>query len=197
MQPILFDFFYQQTSHPLVQQYFETREKIFIDKWNLKNFHGEEDEYDIQSHILILHREGRCLGGARLFIREGYSSQFLPMEASDFSLKNLLPELDLAHNKYGELSRVVLSEELQTDNYSAQMYKNIAQKGRECAVRYIFAVAPLLQARKSRMVCRSQGIWIEDKIDISIPNREIYEGLRMRLSVVDLTKEYHPQLVSQ
>ena len=173
MQPVNFDFFYQQTSNPLVQQYFHLREEIFINKWGLKNFYGAEDEYDVQSHILILHRDGICLGGARLFIREEYNSLLLPMETEEFCLKDLLPELDFVNNKYGELSRVVLSKELQTDNYSAQMYKNIAQKGREYGVRYIFAVAPLLQARKSRMVCRGQGIWIEDKTSCLTNRSEI------------------------
>lgn len=193
MQPVSVDFFYKDTSHPLVQQYFHLREKIFIDKWNLKNFYGLEDEYDIQSQILVLHREGLCLGGARLFIKEEGNNSFLPMETHEFVLAELLPELDLANVKYGELSRVVLSEELQMNNYSAHIYRNIAKKALDCGVRYIFAVAPLLQARKSRMVCHSEGIWIENRADIKIPELQTYEGIAMRLSIVDLEKEYHPQ----
>lgn len=105
LEDIEYNFFYKQTEHPLVQEYFSLRTKCFVKKWNLKNFSGVEDEYDRNAHILILHKNGKCLGGGRVILKKVYENLLLPMETNSFQLAEKLPDLNLEKYSYAELSR--------------------------------------------------------------------------------------------
>jgi N-acyl-L-homoserine lactone synthetase len=194
---IKYDFFINQTKNHLVQKYFSLRTKIFIDKWKLKHFSGDEDKYDKDAFILIVHKDNQCMGGGRLVIKKDEDTP-LPMESPDFELKNILPELNLKDEKYAELSRVALINELRDGKYSAKMYGAVGDKAKSMGVRYVFASTTKTQARMARIACKNVGLELKILQEVKVPDLPTYEGNKMVLSIIDLTKtistKYQEQL---
>lgn len=186
---IEYDYFYNQTKHNLVQQYFSLRTKTFIDQWNLKNFSGEEDSFDKDSIIIIAHKNGKCLGGARLIIKEPNSDFMLPMETNEFRINKLFPELEMHNKRYAELSRVSVINDCRNGIYSAGICKKlIMSKALSLNIDYVFCVTTKSLARVANMSAKKIGIPFEIKPEIKVPDLPTYEGHKMFLSLMDLTK---------
>ncbi|PIR37480.1 MAG: hypothetical protein COV35_10340 [Alphaproteobacteria bacterium CG11_big_fil_rev_8_21_14_0_20_39_49] len=188
---IKFDFFYNKTEHHLVQKYFSLRESAFIDQWNLKKFSGKEDKYDKDATIIIMHKHNVCLGGGRLIIHNIGSDTKLPAETDGFSLDEQLPELNLAQHKYGELSRIAISNEYRNGLYSAEMYRRLIDvKARDLDIDYLFCVTKMQLARASRISLKKLNLPFEIKPKIKVPDLPTYEGHKMVLSLIDLTNTH-------
>lgn len=186
---VKYDFFHQQTDHHLVQEYFSLRNKAFKEQWDLEHFSGKEDKYDKDAIIIIAHKNGVCLGGARLIIHEVGSDSLLPMETDEFQLKNLLPEFGLEEKKYSELSRMALQENLRNGKYCTEVYHRlIGVQARLLGVSYVFGVSKIQLARASRITFKKIGLPFEIKPEIKVPALPTYEGHQMFLSLIDLTK---------
>ncbi|MDA0781559.1 MAG: GNAT family N-acetyltransferase [Rickettsiales bacterium] len=187
---VKYSFFHKNNKHELVQDYFQLRTEVFREYWELDNFSGEEDEFDNDAHILVIHKNNVCVGGARLVLHLPGSSNLLPIETDSFKMVRLFPDFNLETNIYSELSRVVLSKEYRTGEYSAFLYHMIGEKARSLNVKYVFACAPLCQARMSKIACRKVGINLEIKSEIDVPELPTYEGNKMYLSITDLTNTH-------
>lgn len=185
-ESIGFSFVDSSTDPLLLEQYYALRQDIYTSYWNLNSFSGCEDSYDKKGHILLIHKNGICLGGARLIVHRPKETFFLPMENKEFQLDKLLPELMLKKNAYAELSKVVLVPELMNGQFSSEIYKHIGTKGRELNVRYVFAVAPFIQARRSKIACQRLGMKTEIRKDIDVLDQPTFEKIKMYLSVVHL-----------
>lgn len=186
---IKYDFFHQQTDHHLVQEYFSLRDKAFKEQWNLRHFSGDEDKYDNDSIIIIAHKNGVCLGGARMIIHEIDSELLLPVETDNFRLINTFPELKLNRNKYAELSRIAMINEYRNGRHSTEMYRQlIAVKARSLNINYLFCITKMQLARASRMNLKKIGLPFEIKTEVKVPDLPTYEGHQMFLSLIDLTK---------
>jgi len=186
---VKYDFFYKQTNHHLVQQYFSLRTEAFIEQWGLKNFSGAEDQYDSNAVIIIAHKDGVCVGGARMIINQVGSNSLLPVETDKFRIANLLPELDLYKNKYAELSRIAMLKEYRNGEYSAEMYRRLIDvKARALGIDFLFCVTTMKLARTSRLTLRKLNLPFEIKSNLKVPDLPTYEGHKMVLSLIDLTK---------
>ena len=187
-QNINYDFFYNQTNHPLIQKYFDLRAREFTDQWGLKNFDGSEDIYDKHSIILIAHKDGECLGGTRLAIKYKDNINKLPFETEDFKVKDLFPKLNLENKKYAEISRAVLVKKLRDRKHISKMCDLLVrQKATELGIQYIFCVSAELVSRSFRMTYKSLGLSFEVQKHITVPELPTYEGHKMVLSLIDLT----------
>ena len=172
-----------------LQQYFKLREAMFISVWGLKHFDGKADEYDAVAHIMIASQNTLCVGGARILVKQEMGDLLLPMESEDFILEELLPDLELHKHTYGEFSRLAIIPEFRKAEVIRMFYRRLNAHAIECGMQYVFAVAPMSQARGYRRAYRAMGLKYDIVRDVVIPDREEYEGLEMCLSVLDLTEE--------
>jgi len=184
--PVTFEFVTESTPIDLVHQYFQLRQDVFTNYWHLKQFAGDEDEYDKMSVILLMCHQNTCVGGARIVIRPAYSDIYLPMETADFLVTRLLPDLHLEGKNYVEICRLAILPEFMNGSHSTELYYQLACKCKELNISYAFGVSPILQARKIRIACRSFGMDTKICNDIAIPPLATYEGITMRLTVMDV-----------
>ena len=178
---VSFSFFHNNMKHKLVNDYFNLRGQVFKSYWNLEHFSGEEDAFDQDAYILILHKNNKCIGGARLVVHSPENNSPLPLETEGFQIKDLFPNLHLDKTVYAELSRVVLDEGYRKGGYSSFLYYLIGQKSQSLNIKYVFACAPLCQARMSKIACRKVGIPLEIKHEVNVPELPTYEGKKMYL----------------
>jgi hypothetical protein len=50
----------------LLEQYYALREQCFREELGIPDFDGSEQEQDRRGHVLIAHKNGRCIGGVRI-----------------------------------------------------------------------------------------------------------------------------------
>ncbi len=171
----------------LLHQYYLLREEMFSAVWGLKNFSGKEDAYDSQSHIVIARKNLQCIGGGRLTISTPEDPRMLPMEKDDLILKDLFPELDLHETAYGEFSRMAILPEFRSGHILPEISHRFIKKAIAQGVEYVFIMAPIPLARNYRQVAQMFGIRVNICQDITVPQRDEYEGIQMVISVMDLS----------
>lgn len=184
--PVTFQFTTYADHADLLQQYFQLRQEVFTEYWNLKNYSGEEDHYDRIGDILIAMQGECCVGGMRLITRQAYSSLLLPMESPHFRLIHLLPHLQLDKEIYGEIGRAALLPLFRDGNYTRVMYQKTAEKSKELQHKYLFAVAPMMHARKIRIANHAIGLHTEICNDIIVPSSPSHEGIEMKLIIINI-----------
>lgn len=179
---------YQFSTDPaLLHQYYHLRTRMFISVWGLKDFDAAEDFYDPISDILIARQGKLCVGGARLTFSYPGKRVVMPMEAAGFQLSELLPELDLEHRSYGECSRMAVLPEFRTKEMAFQLRYQLIKQCLRRNADYAFWIAPLPQARNYRQTCVNLGLGCSIRTDVTVPDREEYEGIKMYLVLLDFT----------
>lgn len=186
--PITYEFVTPTTSIKLVSQYFQLRQEQFTDYWNLQSFAGGADNYDVLGNILLLKQSNKCIGGIRLVTSAKDSDTLLPLETEDFRVAKLFPELKIeSSDYYGEMGRSALLPDFRKNGeYSKEMYRLLSVKSKEMGHKYSFAVAPVVVARKVRIAFTSFGLHTEIRSDITVPPLPCYEGIEMRLLIMDV-----------
>jgi hypothetical protein len=181
-----YEFVTRHTPSDLIKQYFSLRQKVYTEYWQLKNFSGGEDNYDKIGHILLTLKGKECVGGIRLITHKAGSSIMLPMEEENFELQKLFPELNLRGKAYGEIGRAIMLPECMDGKHSREMYRLICLKSKELNHHYAFAVAPVVSARKYRIVTGSFGLKTEIRKDVPIPASPSYENIPMHLIIMNM-----------
>lgn len=172
----------------LVHQYCHLREDMFISVWGLKHFSGTKDLYDDISEVLVARQGLHVVAGGRLTVATPEHPQALPMEGEDLQLKALFPELNLSTHTYGEFSRLAILPEFRGGVVFPEIARRFIKKAIADGVDYAFNIAPLPLARSYRQTVQVFGLNWQIRNDIHVPERAEYEGIRMVLSVMDLTK---------
>lgn len=173
-----------------LHQYYRLRQEMFIHVWGLEHFTGTKDSYDDVSDIMIARRGNHVLGGCRLTFHNAHDSNRLPMEKDDFILAEHLPELPLADATYVEISRMAILPEFQNSVVMLELSRQLLKRGAERKANYAFTLAPVSLARNYRKAASLFGLKWEIRSDIVVPDREEYEGIKMVLSMLDLTPVY-------
>lgn len=184
-QEITFEF----TRDPaLLQQYYNLREQMYIRVWGLKHFAASEDALDKRSHILVARKGKYVIGGARITTRPPGSAKLLPMEKNgEVDLQALLPELHLSECKYAEFSRLAVDREYLGGALSRLIYQQLNRKSIALRIKHVFAIAPVVQARNYKKTYNAMGLNYKILTNVNVPDREEYEGIRMCLSMLDLS----------
>ncbi len=173
-----------------LHQYFRLREEMFIHVWGLENFTGQKDEYDDQSDIMVARIGNHVIGGCRLTFSTPEHRIHTPMEKNDFNLVDGLPELNLANEKYVEISRMAILPDYQNSVVMLELSRQLLKRGAEQKARYAFTLAPTKLARNYRKAASLFGLDWQILNNIEIPDREEYEGIKMVLSVLDMAPVY-------
>jgi hypothetical protein len=171
-----------------LHQYYHLREDMFIHVWGMEN--AGKDAYDDHSDIMVARSGNHCIGGGRLTFTMVKNRTLLPMEKDDFSLADVLPELDLAKESYVEISRMAILPEYQNSVVMLELSRQLLKHSAEKKARYAFTLAPAKFARDYRKAANLIGLEWKILTDIAIPDREEYEGVKMVLSMLDLSPLY-------
>lgn len=183
---------YEFTHDPaLMHMYYQLREEMFISVWGLEKFCGQKDEFDDASEIMIARRGQLCIGGCRLTISTPSQPRKLPMEGNDLQLQALFPELDLQETTYCEFSRLAIMPDYRNGVIFPEMVRRFIKRMIAEGVEYAFGISPVPLARSYRQTIQMFGVNVEMHKEIEIPEREEYEGIKMVLSLVDLSKYVH------
>ncbi len=158
-EPIIYEF---TQDKGFLHQYYRLREMMYKikhnDNLNLDGYDLGEDFYDKIGHILIARRGNLCLGGCRLIVREGDESWSLPMESTDFNLRNSLPNLHLDKIRHAEISRFAVMEDNGEENIFAGLCKIMYDKVTNSDIGYLFVKSPYHMARNWRFIANRFGV---------------------------------------
>lgn len=165
------DYIGPTTDKEWLGQYFKIRKQVFLEevKSGLTgvNDYSKDSSLDLNSEIIVVVKDGVCVGGTRFTIVPQQSNQLLPMEIHNFRLKNYLPELHF--HSYAELSALALLPEYRTCDYIDSIVKCANKIAAERKVRYIFAKATAVRARNFRRSYSRLGTALKIRGDIPIP----------------------------
>jgi len=170
-----------------LHQYYRLRDQLFISVWGLNHIPGAEEALDKASHIMVARQGLLCVGGGRLTISSAAHRQLMPMESEDFALGNVLPELDLAQSTYAELSRFAIMQDFRDDKIFPELLSRFIRRAIAEGVDYLFHAAPLSATKSYRQSVQALGFDCHTRRDLEIPDREEFDGVKMALSVMDLT----------
>lgn len=165
----------------LLEQYYKLRGKMYAIELGLDDFPCVKDEYDDDSDILVIREGSKVLGGVRItMVNEG--ERLMPMESEDYKINDLIPELGLNDVTYGEFSRLAILPEYRKENLET-IIGMIGNMGRKHNAKYLFAIAPLAQARMYRMYRKNFGFDLEIREDIGLSAVAKKWGLNMPLLI--------------
>lgn len=184
-EPIVYEF---TQDRALLHQYYRLREIMYRKLFNADLFVGEEQIYDKLSHILIARQGKLCVGGCRLTVREADETFALPMEAPDFQLRTLFPEIPLDKVRHGQLSHFAILEGHRDRNIlyalSKIMYEKVINEG----VHYVFAKSTLPLARNWRLIANSFGVKTTSICqDIKVPENPLNPEVNWYVTLSDLS----------
>lgn len=182
------EFEFSKDLHDL-QEYYRLRGISYKRGLGLKEFSGAEDDYDAISDILIAKDRGKVVGGARLTVSSPSNRIALSFEEPDFMVRDVLPELELENKTYCEVSRLAISPEQRFTYCLEKMILQITQKAIDNGAKYLFNIAPMIQARWYRRIHNNMGCFYVINKDIEVPFKPIFDGLIPYLSISELPKE--------
>ncbi len=149
------------------------------------------DNYIGEGHIMqLLIKDGRCIGGGRITVRNKGQDFMLPLEKDlsdgqddpQYLLKNMIPELDIAGG-CAEISRLLLAPEYRGDSgFSGSMFFNFFVRYLDMEGRYLFILADKV---RSRMYCHlvRKLVQKDGRVFNNLPflNRIDFEGLKLQI----------------
>jgi hypothetical protein len=187
------------TDRGILQQYYRLREEMFISVWGLDHFSGEKDAFDDVSDVVVARIGNQCIGGCRLTFssHDKNKRNILPLERGGQSLASFVPELPIADMNCVEVSRLAILPEFQNSVVMLKLINKMIQHAVTRKAHYAFAMSPQLLARNYRKAVRLFGMDWQIRSDITIPDREEFEGIQMVLSQLDLAKAYQPRTIKQ
>lgn len=185
------DLVYEFTHDPaLLQQYYAVRQRLYTEKWGLEHFPEGPEDFDKRGMILVVRSGKLVVGGVRMLIRSPRINKPLQIEADGINLQEYLPQLQLEHNSYCEISRLALLPEFRGIDTSICIYRVLKRKAVAHKVKYGFVLAPYSQIRNYRLMSKIEG---EDYVtceNVPIPDHDDFEGIRMTLSYFVYPERY-------
>jgi hypothetical protein len=176
----------------LLKQYFEIREKVYVETFNLADFSTHYDNYDYHTNtdVLVVKCNEKVIGGSRLTFHYQNNDLRLPMEDEDFLLEEILPDFNLKKKIYAEITRMAVLPEYRKgrevgDLIIGLQVSQAIYKGAE----HLFTVAPAIQSRNNRRRFNHLGYPTEIRQDINVPDKPAYEGRSMYLSITEIKNQ--------
>lgn len=166
--------------------YLNLRRELYAKEMGLGGLLGHEDNYDRESEIIVFKYKSRVIGGGRLTTSD-YGKVSLPMETKDFVLSKAVRGLSKSSNNFAEFSRLAVLPEYRENVYLEKIYKIVYSVCKERYLRYLFAVAPVLQARNSALLCKRLGLPMRVLGSVEVPSRARYGHIQMHLMRMDIS----------
>jgi hypothetical protein len=159
----------------LLEQYFALRERCFRQELELPEFDGSEEQADKYGSILIAHRDGVCIGGARIT-----PSQLPGNEWHNF---DLAPETCCAWERF------VLDPAIRTVQLARDFLGQLIETSRVLGYRHALMYSSRINARFYRQCHTALGVGFEIHETTPDTSKGPFEGLEHYLSVSQLHQE--------
>jgi hypothetical protein len=152
----------ETTDRETFAKYVELRRRVYLKEypWLPADF-GYEDPTDRASRIVIAVRDGMVAGGARLTISTPGHTRRMPLEEAGFNLRRseLLKDLNLDRNAYGEISRMAADPECAcgfevSSGLGTALCATAASKGLDV----VFSICPEKPARINQFNAKKRGV---------------------------------------
>jgi predicted GNAT family N-acyltransferase len=174
---------YEVTRDPeLLRQYYELRERCFREDLGIEDFDGSEDEKDKQAHILIAHKNGRCVGGVRISLE-------LPTEES-------ISDLSVDMRASCSWERFVFHPDERSTRFSREFLANLIDVCHALDFKHAFVLSSLRNARFYRLFHTALGIPFEILKAAPEFAQGKFTGLEHYLSVSHLQEVQELRLVA-
>lgn len=185
----------------LIQQFIDMRSELYAQDPKFVGFrefeHNTVEDYCGNNQVIqVLMLGDRCIGGGMLTFCEKGNSHPLPLEidlnygenGTSYSLRNMLPELELHKHAYVEASRMLVHPEFRTNiDYIGTMFANFYHHARDRGVKYFFAMTDKLRCRMYRKVANLYaGTHAHLYNNLQIPDKPFFEGVHMQMMVWDI-----------
>ena len=153
----------------LLDQYYQLREKCFRRELGIPDFDGSEEYQDRRGQIVLAHKDGKCIGGARI-------SSYVPMREE-------LNRLDLHPHRCCIWERFVVDPAARSLRMVQQFVDEMIQASRDAGYLHAVMVSSMKNARLYRHCHSSLGVPFQ--IHHEVPNcaKGAFEGLEHYLSV--------------
>ncbi len=175
-----------------IEEYLKIRQDTYAQYLGLESYPYIED-VDSRSRSLLAVKSGHCIGGVRITVGNDIKPALLPLEDKRFKLRNLLPEIDFDSCNYAEASRLAFLPEYRTGRQTTALFNEVIKKCKELNVEYLFATTRKTHAMRYRIICKYLGgIKYDFREDIDVPDKEVYGGVRMYLSIMSFNENIKP-----
>lgn len=146
-----------------------------------------ENEY-----VFIVREGNHVIGGTKLSFVKTASSQKLPMEEADFTIKHYLPEKYNAEF-HGEIGRLVIDPEYRGNDVLQNMVDKLMTFSVLHHCHYLFVLAPRLNAVLYRRLCNQLQVPATIHKQAMLPDKQLYRDMGIQLLSCDLLPK-HAQL---
>ncbi|WP_293264243.1 hypothetical protein [Neptunomonas sp.] len=184
---------YELSNDPfLLAQYYRIRESCFRAELGLSLFDGSEDHHDVPGQILIIREGDVCLGGVRV---SGYTPGDygqLPVESSEFLLRNECSDFLLAADSYCQWSRLAIKPEFRNRVDVLHLCEKLIEVALSQGYLYSFYVTGSARTRLFQKLHLKLGCKYEVLHDVLLPVEEGFESLPHLLSVARLDRKAIP-----
>ena len=162
----------------LLQQYYTLREHCFRQELDLPAFDGSEEQLDRCGNILIAHRHGVCVGGARI------APSQLPVEQ--------LRGFDLVPETCCAWERFVLDPAIRTVQLARDFLAQLIEMSRVLGYRHALMFSSQLNARFYRQCHTALGVGFQIHETTPDNSQGPFAGLEHYLSVSQLQEKLSP-----
>ncbi|WP_372739350.1 hypothetical protein [Neptunomonas sp.] len=181
---------YELSNDPLLlSQYYEIREACFRAELGLSLFDGGEDEHDVPGQILIIREGNVCLGGVRVSGCSPGDAGRLPVESSDFQLRDVCSDFMFESDGYCQWSRLAIRPECRNRVDVLRLCERLIETALELGYVYSFYITGEARTRLFQKLHKKLGCQYEVLRDASMPVEEGFESLPHLLSVARLDKK--------
>jgi hypothetical protein len=152
----------ETTDRETFAKYVELRRRVYLKEypWLPANF-GYQDSMDRASRIVIAVRDGMVAGGARLTISTPERPFQMPLEEAGFDLRHceLLKDLNLDRNPYGEISRMAAAPECARGfEVSCGLGTALCATAASEGLDVVFSICPEKPARINQINAKKRGV---------------------------------------
>ncbi|MCV6636232.1 GNAT family N-acetyltransferase [Candidatus Albibeggiatoa sp. nov. NOAA] len=175
---------YELTKDPkLIQKYYEIVKICYWEELgiNIISNESEYEKYNTQSHFLIIKTTDTVIGGTRLVVNNGHLESRLPLEESDFLLRNLIKEYPLYRESYGELCRLAILPSFRNAGVFPKLLYHLVTLSKSFSCNYLFSIAPVSQAILYKQTGKKIGVNIQIRTGINVPEKKVYKSIKERI----------------
>ncbi len=190
------DLEYVFTKDPaLLNDFLQTREQVFATRdVTCKSLAPNEGwDYGLDSNVLTVLYEGKCVGGAVVIINHGEGErEKFPLEKQGFDLKQHFPQFHLEATPHGVFKSIFAIPQVASWSCSSNILRSVINFSIANNVRYLFASAHPASARRIKVALKKMNIGVEIEIcdDIILPYEERWNGVPRQLLYSDFNPLY-------
>ena len=162
----------------LLEQYYDLRGRCYRDELKLAGFDGGEEPRDRHSHILIAHRNRKCLGGIRI--------------TRVIHIVDKLPTLPVPLDRCCVWERGALHPEYRSPDLALGFCENLLDASRELGFVHAAALSSLRNARFYRKCHSILGVECCIQQKLKRPPDLGFAGLEHYISITNLQPEAAP-----